>query len=70
MAAAAARLRRPCCHAYCCIRDEQPRINATTKLYGYHEGYKIAAEEFKAVRTVGNVVEAVYQVVNADSAAS
>jgi len=37
----------PCCHAYCCIRDEQPRINATTKLYGYHEGYKIAAEEFR-----------------------
>ena len=29
----------------------------------------IAAEEFKAVRTVGDVVEAVYQVVNADSAA-
>ncbi len=33
-------------------------------------GKKIAAEEFKAVRTVGDVVEAVYQVVNADSAAS
>ncbi|AMR65675.1 acyl carrier protein [Aquipseudomonas alcaligenes] len=32
-------------------------------------GKKIAAEEFKAVRTVGDVVEAVYQVVNADSAA-
>ena len=32
-------------------------------------GTKIAAEEFKAVRTVGDVVEAVYQVVNADSAA-
>ena len=31
-------------------------------------GKKIAAEEFKAVRTVGDVVEAVYQVVNADSA--
>ncbi|MEK1906262.1 MAG: acyl carrier protein [Pseudomonas sp.] len=28
-------------------------------------GKKIAAEEFKAVRTVGDVVEAVYQVVNA-----
>ena len=27
-------------------------------------GKKIAAEEFKAVRTVGDVVEAVYQVVN------
>lgn len=33
-------------------------------------GKKIAAEEFKAVRTVGDVVEAVYQVVNTDSAAS
>ena len=33
-------------------------------------GKKIAAEEFKAVHTVGDVVEAVYQVVNADSAAS
>ena len=33
-------------------------------------GKKLAAEEFKAVRTVGDVVEAVYQVVNADSAAS
>ena len=32
-------------------------------------GKKLAAEEFKAVRTVGDVVEAVYQVVNADSAA-
>ena len=32
-------------------------------------GKKIAAKEFKAVRTVGDVVEAVYQVVNADSAA-
>ena len=32
-------------------------------------GKKIAAEEFKAVRTVGDVVEAVHQVVNADSAA-
>ena len=32
-------------------------------------GKKIAAEEFKAVRTVGDVVEAVYQVINADSAA-
>ena len=32
-------------------------------------GKKIAAEEFKAVRTVGDVVEAVYQVVNTDSAA-
>ena len=32
-------------------------------------GKKIAAEESKAVRTVGDVVEAVYQVVNADSAA-
>ena len=32
-------------------------------------GKKIAAAEFKAVRTVGDVVEAVYQVVNADSAA-
>ena len=32
-------------------------------------GKKIAAEEFKAVRTVGDVVEAVYQVVNADSVA-
>ena len=32
-------------------------------------GKKIAAEEFKAVRTVGDVVEAVYQVVNAVSAA-
>lgn len=31
-------------------------------------GKKIAAEEFKAVRTVGDVVEAVYQVVNAASA--
>ena len=31
-------------------------------------GKKIAAEEFKAVRTVGDVVEAVSQVVNADSA--
>ena len=28
-------------------------------------GKKIAAEEFKAVRTVGDVVEAVFQVVNA-----
>lgn len=28
-------------------------------------GKKIAAEEFKAVRTVGDVVEAVYQVVHA-----
>ncbi|HSX69798.1 MAG TPA: acyl carrier protein [Pseudomonas sp.] len=32
-------------------------------------GKKIAAEEFKAVRTVGDVVEAVYQVVNAEAAA-
>ena len=32
-------------------------------------GKKIAAEEFKAVRTVGDVVEAVYQVVNAGAAA-
>jgi acyl carrier protein len=32
-------------------------------------GKKIAAEEFKAVRTVGDVVEAVYQVVNAETAA-
>lgn len=32
-------------------------------------GKKIAAEEFKAVRTVGDVVEAVYQVVNTESAA-
>ena len=32
-------------------------------------GKKIAAEEFKAVRTGGGVVEAVYRVVNADSAA-
>ncbi|UUY09903.1 acyl carrier protein [Pseudomonas sp. J452] len=31
-------------------------------------GKKIAAEEFKAVRTVGDVVEAVYQVVNATPA--
>lgn len=28
-------------------------------------GKKIAAEEFKAVRTVGDVVEAVYQVIHA-----
>ncbi|HLD64983.1 MAG TPA: acyl carrier protein, partial [Pseudomonas sp.] len=28
----------------------------------------IAAEEFKAVRTVGDVVEAVYRLVNADPA--
>jgi acyl carrier protein len=32
-------------------------------------GKKIAAEEFKAVRTVGDVVEAVYRVVNAEAAA-
>lgn len=32
-------------------------------------GKKIAAEEFKAVRTVGDVVEAVYQVVNAETTA-
>jgi len=32
-------------------------------------GKKIAAEEFKTVRTVGDVVEAVYQVVNAEAAA-
>ena len=32
-------------------------------------GKKIAAEEFKAVRTVGDVVEAVFQVVNAEAAA-
>lgn len=31
-------------------------------------GKKIAAEEFKAVRTVGDVVEAVYRLVNADPA--
>jgi acyl carrier protein len=29
-------------------------------------GKKIAAEEFKSVRTVGDVVEAVYRVVNAN----
>ena len=33
-------------------------------------GKKIAAEEFKAVRTVGDVVEAVYQLINAEAAAS
>jgi len=32
-------------------------------------GKKIAAEEFKAVRTVGDVVEAVYRVVNTEAAA-
>lgn len=32
-------------------------------------GKKIAAEEFKAVRTVGDVVEAVYAVVNTEAAA-
>ncbi|MBD9482800.1 acyl carrier protein [Pseudomonas sp. PDM14] len=32
-------------------------------------GKKIAAEEFKAVRTVGDVVEAVLQVVNAPAQA-
>lgn len=31
-------------------------------------GKKIAAEAFKSVRTVGDVVEAVYQLVNADPA--
>ncbi|MGV8843045.1 MAG: acyl carrier protein [Pseudomonas sp.] len=31
-------------------------------------GKKIAAEEFKAVRTVGDVVEAVYRLVNPDPA--
>ncbi|MBD9653447.1 acyl carrier protein [Pseudomonas fulva] len=31
-------------------------------------GKKIAAEAFKTVRTVGDVVEAVYQMVNADPA--
>ncbi|MET1081231.1 MAG: acyl carrier protein [Pseudomonas sp.] len=31
-------------------------------------GKKIAAEEFKAVRTVGDVVEAVFRLVNADPA--
>ncbi|MDG9926706.1 MULTISPECIES: acyl carrier protein [Pseudomonas] len=33
-------------------------------------GKKIAAEEFKAVRTVGDVVEAVYQLIGAEAAAS
>lgn len=32
-------------------------------------GKKIAAEEFKAVRTVGDVVEAVYRVANTEAAA-
>ena len=32
-------------------------------------GKKIAAEEFKAVRTVSDVVEAVYRVVNTEAAA-
>jgi acyl carrier protein len=31
-------------------------------------GKKIAAEEFKSVRTVGDVVEAVHRLVNAESA--
>lgn len=31
-------------------------------------GKKLAAEEFKAVRTVGDVVEAVYHLVNAPAA--
>ena len=31
-------------------------------------GKKIAAEEFKAVRTVGDVVEAVFRLVNAETA--
>jgi acyl carrier protein len=31
-------------------------------------GKKIAAEEFKAVRTVGDIVEAVYRLVNPDPA--
>ncbi|UVE18286.1 acyl carrier protein [Pseudomonas sp. LS44] len=31
-------------------------------------GKKIAAEEFKSVRTVGDVVEAVYRLVNSTSA--
>jgi acyl carrier protein len=30
-------------------------------------GKKIAVEEFKAVRTVGDIVEAVYKLVNADA---
>ena len=30
-------------------------------------GKKIAAEEFKSVRTVGDVVEAVFQMVNAEA---
>lgn len=32
-------------------------------------GKKIAAEEFKSVRTVGDVVEAVFQMVNAEATA-
>lgn len=33
-------------------------------------GKKIAAEQFKAVRSVGDVVEAVYQLTHADSTSS